>query len=82
MFRKALVKVDLGTPFLLNMNRSEYFKRTYPPQNTMLIAVFYQLLLFIGDHIFWGSFKLGDEAVDLSGVNAKYFGIGEGVYFI
>ena len=39
---------------------------TFPPQNLMLISFFYQLLMFIGDRILLGGFKLGDEVLDLS----------------
>ena len=37
-----------------------------PPQNLMLIALFYQLLLIIRYFILLGGFKLGDEVLDLS----------------
>ena len=45
---------------------------TFPPQNLMLIAVFYQILLFIGDPILLGRFTLGDEVLDLSGLGAIF----------
>ena len=32
--------------------------------NMMLIDVFYQILLFIGDPILLGRFKFGDEVLD------------------
>ena len=47
---------------------------TLPLQNLMLVSVFYQLLLFIGDPILLGVFKLGDEFLDLSGLGAIFFG--------
>ena len=47
---------------------------TLPLQNLMLVSVFYQLLLFIGDPIFLGVFKLGYEFLDLSVLGAIFFG--------
>ena len=37
-----------------------------------MIAVFYQILLFIGDPILLGRFTLGDEVLDLSGLGAIF----------
>ena len=39
----------------------------------MLIAVFYQLLLFIGYYILLVVIKLGDEFIDLSGLGVIFF---------
>ena len=39
-----------------------------------MVAVFYQLLLIIGDSVLLGRFKLGDEPLDISGVDAKISG--------
>ena len=39
-----------------------------------MIAVFCQLLLFIGDPILLGKFKLGDEVLDLSVLGAIFIG--------
>ena len=55
---------------------------TCSPRNMILLPVFYQLLMFIGHHILLGRFKLGDEALDLSGVDAKSFGSGSDADFI
>ena len=38
----------------------------------LLYSVFYQLTLILGDYILLGRFKLGDEALDISGVYAKF----------
>ena len=38
--------------------------------------------MFTGDDILLGGFKLGDEALDLSGVGAKSLGRGADVDFI
>ena len=38
---------------------------TCPKQNIILIDVFYQLLLFIGDRILLEGLKLGDDFLDL-----------------
>ena len=37
----------------------------------MLIYVLYQILLLLGGFILLGGFKLGDEVLDVSGVDAK-----------
>ena len=42
----------------------------------MLISVFYQLLLYIGDTILFGGLKFGYGTLDMSRVGTKYFGIG------
>ena len=44
--------------------------------------VFYHILLFIGDLILLGGFKLGDKSLDMSVVDTKSFGSGEGADFI
>ena len=41
-----------------------------------MIAVLYQILLFIGDHILFGGFKLGDEVLDMSGLAEIFTGNG------
>ena len=43
-----------------------------PLQNLMLIAVFYQILLFVLYPILLVGFKLGDEVIDLLGLGAIY----------
>ena len=48
----------------------------FPPQNLMLITFFYQLLLFIGDPILLGGFKLGDEVLDMPGLGSIYIEYG------
>ena len=35
-------------------------------QNLILVAVFYQLLLVLGNPIFLGGFKMGDDDLDQS----------------
>ena len=40
----------------------------------MLIAVLYQILMFIGGYILLGRFKIGDEFPDLLIVDAKFSG--------
>ena len=55
---------------------------TLPPQNLMLISVFYHLLLFIGDPILLCVFKLGDEVLGLSGLGTTFIGHSEDGDFI
>ena len=40
----------------------------------MLISVFCQILLICGDSILLGRFKLGDEFLDIYGVDTKFPG--------
>ena len=44
----------------------------------MMIAVYYQLLMFIGDPILLSIFKIGDKFLDL--FELGYIFIGHGVY--
>ena len=48
----------------------------------ILIAVFYQILLFIGYPILLGGFKLGDEVLDLTGLGVIFIGHGADGDFI
>ena len=45
---------------------------TLPPQNMMLIAVFYNLPLVIGDPILLCGFKIGDKVLDQLGLGAIF----------
>ena len=38
----------------------------------MLISIFYLIILILGDSVLLGEFKLGDEVLDVYGVDAKY----------
>ena len=48
----------------------------------MLISVFYQLIMFIGDPIFLVRFKVDDEFLDLLGLGAIFIGHGADGEFI
>ena len=48
----------------------------------MMIAVFCQILLVIGDPILLGGFKIGDEVLDQSGLGAIFIGNGADGDFI
>ena len=48
----------------------------FPPQNLMLVTVFNQFLLVVGDPILLGGFKMGDKAFDQSGLGAIFLGNG------
>ena len=56
------------------MARFKVDQSTIPPGNMMLIYVFYEFLLFLGDPILLGRFKLRCEFLGLSVVDAKYLG--------
>ena len=51
---------------------------TLPLQNLILITIFYQLLLVIGDPILLGGFKMGDEVLYQSGLGDVFAGHGAG----
>ena len=42
----------------------------------ILISIFYQLLLVIGDPILLGGFKMGDEVLDQYGLRSIFVGHG------
>ena len=42
------------------------------PVNMILIAVFYQIFLILGESILLGRFKLGDEFLDVSSEDTKF----------
>ena len=48
----------------------------------MLIYVFYQILMVIGDPILFGGFKMSDEVLDQSGLGSIFVGNGEDRDFI
>ena len=56
------------------VDKFKAYQSTILPVNMILIAVFYQILLFLGGHILLGGFNFGDEALDLYRVDAKYSG--------
>ena len=47
--------------------------RIIPLVNLILVAFFCQLLLFLGGSVFLCGFKLEDEFLDMSGVDAKFY---------
>ena len=53
-----------------------------PLQNLMLIAVFYQILLIIGDPILLVGFKMGDEVLGQSVLGSIFVGNGADGDFI
>ena len=48
----------------------------------MLIDILYQLIQTLGYTILLGGYKLGDEVLDLSGVDTKYSGCRADAEFI
>ena len=54
------------------MERFKVEKSIIPLGNLMLIYVFCQIVLFMGDYILLIVFKLRDEVLDPSGVDAKF----------
>ena len=55
---------------------------TFSLKNMMLISVFYQLLLVIGDPILLSGFKMGDEVLDQLVLGAIFIGNGTDGDFI
>ena len=56
--------------------------RRCPPKNMMPIAVLYQILLFLGDPILLGGFKLSDEVLVMLVLGAILIGHNEDGDFI
>ena len=56
------------------MTRFKAEQSISPMGNLMPIAVFCQLLLFLGDYILFDKFKLGDTVLDMLVVDAKIIG--------
>ena len=46
-------------------------KSTTPPGNMMLVEIFNNIILIIGDYVLLGGFELGDEVLDVFGVDEK-----------
>ena len=44
------------------------------PGNMMLISFLYQIILLIGESILLGGSKIGDEVLNVSGVDEKFSG--------
>ena len=47
-----------------------------------MIAVFYHLLMVIGDPIWFGGFKMGDEVLDQLGLGGIFLGHGVGGHLV
>ena len=54
------------------MSKNKADNSTIPIVNLMLIAIFHNIILVIGDSVLLGGFKLGDEVLDVYGVDAKF----------
>ena len=48
----------------------------------MLISIFYQIIMIIGEFVFLGGFELGDEVLGVYGVDAKYVECRSDEYYI
>ena len=53
------------------MSKTKADKRTLPPENLMLIAILYQIILVIVKSVLLGGFELEDEVLDVYGVDKK-----------
>ena len=53
------------------MSNTKYDNSFMPPVNIIPIGVLYQLILLLGYSILLGGFKIGDEVLDVSYVDAK-----------
>ena len=89
IYCRALVKVDVGTPYLLIsmyitgttyrflfsssvilVSKFKLEQITIPLGNIILVSVFYQLLMVLGDSILLEGLKLGFEVLDILGLDA------------
>ena len=52
--------------------KSKVYKTAIQPVNMLLVSGFYKLLLIIGYSIVLGRFELGDEFLDVFGVNGNF----------
>ena len=51
------------------MSKSKADKSNLPPENLMIITIFYQIILVIIYYVFFGRLELGDEVLDVYGVD-------------
>ena len=47
----------------MSKNKSE--KKTIPPGNLLLVAIYYQLILILGESVLLGGFQLGEDLIDV-----------------
>ena len=53
------------------MSKTKSDKITLPPKKQMIIAILYLIILIIRSYVLLGGFKLGDEVLDVYGVDKK-----------
>ena len=54
------------------VSKTKTEKITSPPVNMMLITIFYQIILNLEESILLSGLKLGDEALDVYNMDAKF----------
>ena len=53
------------------MSNTKSYNSTIPPGNIIRIAIYYQIILILGDSVLLGGFELGDEVLDVFDVDEK-----------
>ena len=53
------------------MSNTKSYNSTCPWENLILIAIFYHIILVIGSYVLLGGFELGDEVLDVYGVDKQ-----------
>ena len=56
----------------LMVSKTKVDNRTSPTGNMMLIAISYQIILIVEESVLLGVFKLGDEVLDVFGMDNKF----------
>ena len=64
------------------MSKTKAYKSARPPENLILISVFYQLIMFLGEYVLLGGLDIRYEFLDVSGVGNKFEGLIYGGDFI
>ena len=53
-------------------SKTKSYKITIPPVNMTMIAIFYYIIIILGDSVMFVGSKLGYEVLDVFGVDAKF----------
>ena len=54
------------------VSKTKSGKNTIPTGNIIMIGISHHIILIIGDSVLLGLFKLGDEVLDVYGMDTKF----------
>ena len=54
------------------MSNTKSEKSTRPQGNLILVEIYYQIIMIIGDSVLLGGFKIGYEVLDVFGIYDKF----------